>query len=271
MDWIITGGSRGIGRALVTALVSNLQEEDRVFALARDLDVLTCLANSVSGPASVIPISVDLARIPEALEVGRQLTADVSPSAVLIHNAGLWPTKRVLVDGLEESFLVNCLGPLALQHQLLDNQRLARVFVVSAGLLIKGRFNIDKTPTGEDFSSFRTYCTTKLAGAIAMREMSRHHPNLDVAVVHPGVVQTGLGARSGILGALLRVVKKRWEQPDVCAQRLLRTLSEPSWSHGSGLAAWFEESQRARWPTAVERDASAVQSYVDQFISKLET
>jgi len=189
----------------------------------------------------------------------------VKPGAVLIHNAGLWPSKRELVDGTELAFATNCLGPLALQAPLLEKGLLSRVLVVSAGLLVQGRFSAEQTPEGKDFSSFRTYCTTKLAQAIAMRDVARRHPQVDFAIVHPGVVNTELGSRTGPLGRLLQLAKRAFlETPESCAARLVRLLTRPQWEHSPGVAPWFHEEQERPWPAAVDRDERAVLAAVER-------
>ena len=47
-----------------------------------------------------------------------------------------------------------------------------------------------------------------LCFALAMRDVAAAHPELDVVVLHPGVVRTDLGARTGPLGWLLSLVKR---------------------------------------------------------------
>jgi NAD(P)-dependent dehydrogenase (short-subunit alcohol dehydrogenase family) len=123
--------------------------------------------------------------------------------------------------------------------------------VVSAGLIVKGRFDAARTPRGEDFSAIRTYCTTKLCFALAMRDIAAEHRALDVVVLHPGVVRTDLGARPGLLGKLLSFVKRRWEAPEVCAARLTRILSRDRWSP-EGEARWMFEEAEQPWPAVAE-------------------
>lgn len=105
---------------------------------------------------------------------------------------------------------------------------------------------------------FRTYCSTKLAGAIAMRAVARLHPPVDTLILHPGVVQTDLGALSGPTGALLRWLKWGWESPEVCAERLWRILSQPEWQPSPGQALWMNKELRQSFPVAVDRDEAAV-------------
>lgn len=258
MDRILTGASRGIGRALAVSFARRASSGDRLFLLARDRARLDALTQELAALTTVVTIPVDLARLDEARAAGDRLAREARPGALLVHNAGLWPSRRSLVGGFEEAFALNCLSGLALQAPLLRAGSLARVLVVSAGLLVKGRFDAQRTPTGGDFSSFRTYATTKLAGAIAMRDAARRHPEVEFAVVHPGVVRTDLGARGGLLGAVLRLVKRRWEAPEACAERLARWIEAPRWVDAPGEARWVFEDRPGPWPAEVDRDERAV-------------
>ena len=252
MDWIVTGASRGIGRALVRALAAKATAGDRIFVLARDATRLGELARELAGACELVVHAADLSRVPE------RLAAEVRAGAILVHVAGVWPSRCTLVDGVEQAFATNCLCPLAIQTPLLAARRLARVLVVSAGLLVKGRFHEHDTPVGRDFSGIRTYCSTKLAGAAAMRDEARWHTEVDFAVVHPGVVNTDLGARGGLLGWLLARVKRRWEPPETCAARLVRLLERPRWEARPGEAPWLVEEAEQPWPPVVDRDERAV-------------
>jgi NAD(P)-dependent dehydrogenase (short-subunit alcohol dehydrogenase family) len=266
MDWIVTGASRGIGRALVVALAARGTDGDRIFALARDGESLRGLARDAGGRCAIVAVPGDLSRVVSAREVGEKLAQQLEPKTTLIHNAGLWPSQCTLVDGLEGAFVTNCLGPLALQAPLLQAERLGRVLVVSAGLLVKGRFDASRTPTGRDFSGFRTYCTTKLAGAAAMRDVARRYPAIDFAILHPGVVNTDLGARRGLLGWILGLVKRKWESPATCAARLIRLLDQPRWQRAPGEAPWYFEESQQPWPAEVDRDREAVLATVNRLL-----
>jgi short-subunit dehydrogenase len=243
-DLVITGASRGIGRALSMAL----RGRGRLILISRESDALRSLERElIARGDAVVVLPADLSSLSEARRVGALLAQTITSGATLIHNAGLWPTKKKLTaDGLEESFALNCLSPLLLQAASMEKRLVSRVMMISAGLLIKGRFDPQRTPTGEDFSRIRTYCTTKLCGALAMRDFAEKQPELDVLVLHPGVVRTDLGAMSGALGWLLSLVKRSWESPDVCAARLARVVEKERWS--SAGAAWMVEEKEQPWP-----------------------
>ncbi|TQF11302.1 SDR family NAD(P)-dependent oxidoreductase [Myxococcus llanfairpwllgwyngyllgogerychwyrndrobwllllantysiliogogogochensis] len=250
-DLILTGASRGIGHALAKALAKST--EDRLILVARDrarLDALVLSIQQDGGQALAVP--GDLSSLAAARDLGRRLVAVVRPESTLVHNAGVWPSRRELTpDGLERAFVVNHAAPWVMQQALLDAGRLRRILLVSAGLLVKGRFDAARTPMGEDFSSIRTYCDTKLGFALAMRDVATEHPELDVLVMHPGVVRTDLGARTGPVGWLLSLVKRGWESPEVCAERLVRVLSRGRWSP-PGQASWSMEETEHPWPAVTE-------------------
>jgi NAD(P)-dependent dehydrogenase (short-subunit alcohol dehydrogenase family) len=256
-DLILTGASRGIGHALALALAQ--RPGDRLVLVARDrarLDALVTAVEQKGGSAVAVP--GDLSTLAGAHALGQRLGELVTPGATLIHNAGLWPSKRVLTpEGFETAFVVNHLAPLVMQKPLLKAERLRRIMVVSAGLIVKGRFDLSRTPIGGDFSSIRTYCNTKLCFALAMRDIAATYPAIDVVVLHPGVVRTDLGARSGPIGWLLSLVKRGWEAPEVCAARLARILARERWSP-PGEARWLMEETEQPWPAIAQDEATVL-------------
>lgn len=245
MDIIITGASRGIGRALALAL----PPANRVHAVARDREALDSLAKERANTTTYVH---DVTEGPLDFELRGPTT--------LVHNAGLWPAKRERVNGVERAWAVNVLGPLAFQRPLLP--KLDRILVVGAGLMVKGRFDAHKTPAGEDFSGwYRTYASTKLAFAVAMRDIAKANPHIDVAVMHPGIVRTDLGLRGGVLGWLVKLVKRNFEAPETCASRLASFLERERWSP-PGDARWFFSHEggvdEQPWPKIVDESAEAV-------------
>lgn len=266
-DIVITGASRGIGRALALAL--HEKPSWRLVLVARDAQRLNALAGELRERGhDAIVVAGDLSSIAEARDLGERLAGIVGERTTLVHNAGIWPTRRVVgVDGLEQAFVVNHLGPTALQRSLLSRGLLSRLLVVGAGASALGKFDAKRTPTGEDFSRLRTYCTTKLCFAITAREVARVHSELDVAVVHPGIVRTDLGASPGLLGKLLSLVKRRWESPEICAERLARMFERERWSP-RGDARWFWEGEERAWFPAAEdpRTREAVRDVVSRFL-----
>ncbi len=253
---VLTGASRGIGGALAVAAA---RPGRRLVLLARPSDALrVTAARAAAAGAEVTTHPVDLRSRAGTTEVAEALAGSLPDGSTLVHCAGIWPARRALTeDGLESAFVVNHLSALWLQRPLLAAGRLARILDVSAGLLVKGRVDAERSPTGADFSGLRTYCTTKLCRAVALRDTAAEHPGLDVLVLHPGVVRTGLGDRAGLLGRLLGLVKRRWTDPADTARLLAATLDEPDRWSPPGRASWRVEDRPEDWPAVAADPVTA--------------
>jgi NAD(P)-dependent dehydrogenase (short-subunit alcohol dehydrogenase family) len=225
---VVTGGSRGIGLAVARLCV---ERGWRVVLLARDPArgeaARAAVAGAAAGEAKVALVVGDLSSIRTVRAAGQALLAECRRIDVLVHNAGIWPARRVLTeDGLEQAFAVNHLAPFLLNHLL--GPRLvvsgARVIQVSTGLYGAGRVDLERTPTGADFHPMRTYATTKLCNLMLVPLFAAHWAATGVTInaVHPGVIRTGLGDRGGPLGLLLKAVKLTWKQPRVGAEAVVR-------------------------------------------------
>lgn len=278
-DLVITGASRGIGRALVQAIIAPdapaarvASRPARLFLIARDETRLAALAETcVARGIETQVLAADLSDLSRARGLGKRLAGLVRPGAVLVHNAGIWPAARERDEaGFERAFVVNHAAPFALQAPLLEQRKLARLLVVSAGLLVKGHVDALRTPEGLDFSALRTYATTKLCFALATRDVAAVFPEVDFAVIHPGVVETDLGARPNVLGWLLQRVKRRWERPEICGARLADVLALARWST-PGEAAWFFEAEPRPWPEIADdaRERAAVRAIVARLATPL--
>jgi NAD(P)-dependent dehydrogenase (short-subunit alcohol dehydrogenase family) len=214
---VVTGGNRGIGYAVCEALT---HKGFRVVAVTR--------TPSAPVPPGVEAIQGDLSSRRTVAALAATLTEACPTIDVLVHNAGVWPTRlRHNEDGIEESFAVNHLAPFQLNLAL--EPRLRRVVQVSAGLYVKGRVDPERTPWGKDFHRIRTYCDTKRANLLLVPLFADRwkdkHTTIDA--IHPGVFRTTLGDPGGTLGALLRLVKRTWSPPAEGAPPIVRLASTP--------------------------------------------
>lgn len=218
---VVTGGSRGIGLAVCARLAD---EGYRVVAVSRT-------------PGNATHVVADLARQADVRELAERLDFPVD---LLVHNAAVWPSRRRLTeDGVEESFAINHLAPFLLNHLLED--RLTRVVQVSAGLHVKGRAEPGRTSVGADFSSMRTHADTKLCNLLTVPLFARRWADRGITIdaVHPGVIRTGLGDRSGPMGLLLRFVKRRFATPEEGADPVVRL------ARASGTGRYFHLAEEA--------------------------
>ncbi|NVI87672.1 SDR family NAD(P)-dependent oxidoreductase [Actinomadura sp. BRA 177] len=193
----VTGGNRGVGRAVAAEAV---RRGHRVAIVARRPDAGAAAAREIGAELVVGDLS--------SVAAVRKLAGALSEVDVLVHNAGLWPDRRVLnEDGFEQAFFTNHLAPFLLNRLLED--RLRRVVQVSAALYVTGRVDPGRTPAGKDFHLVNTYAGTKLANLMMVPLFAERWKDTGVTIdaVHPGVLRTDLGSRPGVRGFVLRTMK----------------------------------------------------------------
>ncbi|MBL8921510.1 MAG: SDR family NAD(P)-dependent oxidoreductase [Myxococcaceae bacterium] len=199
---LVTGGNAGIG--LETSL-----------GLARrGAEVILCARREAEGEAAVAQLEtqtgrqaffvrLDLGDLPAVTtavrEVARRLPG--RPVTHLVANAGLWPREyRTSPQGHELAFATNVLGHHLLLRGLSDVGALAtraRVVIVTGDIYVTVRdASEDFTFTGATGGQ-TAYCRSKLANAWQAFELARREPTLEVVLVHPGVVASGLGGSAG--------------------------------------------------------------------------
>jgi NAD(P)-dependent dehydrogenase (short-subunit alcohol dehydrogenase family) len=204
---LVTGATGGLGQAIVDGL---LAEGLAVTAVGRDRAALDSL-----GRRGARALAADLRTADGCAAVTGDVLADREVT-VVVHAAGVWPHRRELTEeGWETAFAVNHLAPFRINAGTGEvlSSRSGRIVQVGAGLAVRGSVDLERTPTGQDFGAVRTYVNTKLWNALATYQWASQWPGTPICSIHPGVVRTGLGARPGALGALLRVAKRRWLEP----------------------------------------------------------
>ncbi|MFK7924177.1 MAG: SDR family NAD(P)-dependent oxidoreductase [Bacteroidia bacterium] len=236
---LVTGGNRGIGRAIVAGLIA--EGHSVVFSVRQQAQGQKCLheLKQEYPQAELDWIKGDFSSIASCYDFVERLQSTHPDINVLINNAGVWMTQKQLnVDGLEMSFMVNYLAPYILSTRLADmlcQNAPARIVNVNAGLYVKGKLYLAKTPYGKDFHKIKTYANTKLCAAMFTLSFAQRLSDLNLIVnaVHPGVINTGLGDFKGLLGLLLRLVKKTWKKAETGALA-------PIWLATSEEAAGFQ-------------------------------
>lgn len=232
---VVTGANRGIGFAVAKRLV---QEGCRVVMLARDRSSGERAERELASQGDVRLVIGDLSS-PRTTRIAASRLLESCPRFdVLVHNAGLWPHRCERDEnGIERAFAVNHLAPFLLNHLLRHAlPRGGRIVHVSAGLYVKGKVDLERTPYGHDFHAIRTYATTKLFNLLVLERFSRELAVQGVTInaVHPGVIRTGLGDRTGLLGLVLRGVKHLWKEADEGARPIVRLALDPASANVTG-------------------------------------
>ncbi len=148
----------------------------------------------------------DLSRLSDIFRVSDELSRLETDIDVLIHNAGVYLTRRELTpDGLEKVFVVHYLASFIMNNVLQDKlqaQPQARIIMVGSeghrfaawGLRFDD-LNWDK----RRYSGLGSYGSAKLAQLLAMLVFAERFSNTGVTIntMHPGAVKTGTGQENG--------------------------------------------------------------------------
>jgi NAD(P)-dependent dehydrogenase (short-subunit alcohol dehydrogenase family) len=177
---LVTGSNRGIGRALIDALIA--RGVGKVYAAARSVDSVRDLVAAYG--SRVVPLRLD---VTDPVQV-RAATAVAPDVTLLINNAGFAANADLLGGDLEaarQEFEVNYWGPLQLLRAFapsLKGRPGATVVTVSS---VAGLTNFPMYPT---YSDSKAAVHSLVTGA---RHLLRAH-GVKVLGVYPGPVDTDM-------------------------------------------------------------------------------
>ena len=212
---VITGPTAGIGRVcaltfaeLGTSLTLLCRNAGKAESLVADIEAQGCEKPQV--------IILDMASLDSVRSAAEEILASSEQVDILLNNAGLVNTsRRVNVDGFEETFAVNHLAPFLLTGLLLPAIKKAapsRIVNVAsdAHQFVRG-MGFDDLQAEQKYKTFTVYGRSKLANILFTRELAARLEGSDVTVncLHPGAVATGIGKQNGgmmatVLPALLK-------------------------------------------------------------------
>ena len=173
----------------------------------------------------------DLSKLKEIIWVSTELSQLNIPIDVLIHNAGIYLTKRELTsDGFEKVFVVHYLSSFIMNFILRDKlktQGKARIIMVNSeghrfaawGLRLDD-LNWEK----RRYSGLKSYGSAKTAQLLSMIQFNEYFNNTGVTInsMHPGAVKTDTGQENG---PFYRWFKKNFfdrilKSPEISAEAL---------------------------------------------------
>jgi len=150
----------------------------------------------------------DLSSLEEVHKVAEALLLLPKPIDVLIHNAGVYLTKRKLTtEGIEKVFMVQYLSTFIINYVLKDKlkkQESARIILVNSEGHRFAAWGIrldDLDWSKRRFTGFKSYGSAKLSQLLSMLCFDEYFKNSGVTInaMHPGAVKTETGQENGIL------------------------------------------------------------------------
>jgi len=181
---LITGGSRGIGRAIALTFAENGAD---VAISGRKLPDLEAAVGEIKATGRKgLAVSSHIAKLEESTNLVEQVRAELGRIDILVNNAGTNPYNGPLIDAEEWAWdvtmNVNLKGPFLLSQlvaRVMREQGTGNIINISSGAGI--------TP-----SPLHIYSVTKAGLIMLTRVMARewHQYNIRVNAIAPGMIKT---------------------------------------------------------------------------------
>jgi len=204
---VITGATSGIGYLVAKKYAA---KGANLICINRNEEKSEALKNEIENEFKVTCdyFLADLSSLNQTHEVAEKLLKINKPIEVLIHNAGVYLTKRELTsDGIEKVFMVQYLASFIINFKLRDqlkSQEKSRIILVNSeghrfaawGLRLDD-LNWEK----RRYTGLKSYGSAKLAQLLSMLIFADFFKDSGVTInaMHPGAVKTETGQENGRL------------------------------------------------------------------------
>jgi NAD(P)-dependent dehydrogenase (short-subunit alcohol dehydrogenase family) len=227
---VITGATSGIGYHTARKYASN---GANILCINRNLQKSETLCHEIKNEFGVkcdYKIA-DLSNLQDIHRVADELLKLNTPIDVLIHNAGIYLTKRELTsDGLEKVFVVQYLSSFIINYILMvkfKSQEKARIILVNSEghRFAAWGLRIDDLNWGKrKYSGLKSYGSAKTAQLLSMIVLDEHFQKTGVSInaMHPGAVKTDTGQENGPVYRWFKrnFIDKTLKSPEISAEAL---------------------------------------------------
>jgi len=238
---VITGASRGIGRAIAVSLAS---EGFDIAAIARTVDSegMEILAEEIAEKKSeFFPIGLDIACTTCQTEVVTNILDRYGRIDLLVNNAGVAPLKRTdLLEMTEESYErvmnINLKGPVFFAQKIAKEMIWLKLQLTDYRPVIVFISSISSTRSSINRAE---YCVSKAGLSMASAVFADRLASEDIRVyeVRPGIIKTDMTAKVKdtydklIEGGM--VPQKRWGYPGDVG-KAVASLARGDWDFSTG-------------------------------------
>jgi len=198
--FVVTGATSGIGKALIEDLAKT---GETIVMVARNADRGSAVLNEITSATQNPNLDLqlcDLSVLSSVRNLAQILNSKYQKINVLINNASVYKRKRVTtVEGFEEMFATNHLGPFLLTNLLLEllqagvqENGSAHVLNITAPSTVQLDFN--DLQSEKKFNSLTAFGATKMANLLFTFALARRLENTGITVnaIHPGLARSSL-------------------------------------------------------------------------------
>ena len=227
---IITGATSGIGYAAAKKYASHGAE---ILSINRNeqksIEFCETIKNQYGTKCSYW--IADLSRLSEVHSVAEKLAALERNIDVLIHNAGVYNTTKIITaDNLEAVFQTNYLSTFIMNYYLKDKfikQNSGRILFVNSEAHRFAAWGLhldDLAWEKHAYSGLKSYGAAKLAQLLSMIKLNEFFAGTGVTInaMHPGNVKTNSGQNNGPIYKFFKkiFVDKSAKSADIAADAL---------------------------------------------------
>jgi len=239
---VVTGGNSGVGMEAAQRLA---HFGAHVVLLCRDprkAEAASARLKEVA-QAPVDVVLADLSRLDDVRRAASELQDRFAAVHVLVNNAGVHSTRRVLTpDGLESAFAVNHLASFLLTRLLLDRMKAsapARIIQVnSQGHRFNGLDLDDLNWERRHYTGLRGYGASKTAQLLTVWDLADRLEGTGVTInaMHPGSVRSNIGSNNGPLYRAFKklVIDRTLADPEVAGRAIHWLAADPALEGVSG-------------------------------------
>ena len=250
--FVITGATSGIGKALALAVAKTGETTVIVARAAERGQAVLKEIKSLTQNSNVDLQLCDLSVLSSVRNLAEILKSKYEKINVLINNAGIYKRKRVVtVDGFEEMFAANHLGPFLLTNLLLESLQAAvqadgsaRVLNITAPSTTQ--LNFEDLQGERNFNSLNTFGASKMANLLFTMGLARRLENTGITVnaIHPGLVRSNILKESFLPLRLLTWLVS--SPPQKATDSILQVATAPEFEKIPGYAS-NQEAQEQLW------------------------
>ncbi len=202
---VITGATSGVGYQAALRLA---QTGAHIVMVCRNAEKAAVVKAELEGKYSsqVDVFKSDFSRLAEVRQAADQLLTSFPRIDVLINNAGIHNTRRLLtVDGIEEVFAVNHVASFLftclLLNRMIDSAPSRIIQVNSQGHRFGGLDLEDLNWEKRRYKGLQGYGASKVAQLLTVWEFAERLKGTGVTInaVHPGEVKTNIGMNNDFL------------------------------------------------------------------------
>ena len=257
---LVTGGTSGLGRSLVSQLLKN---QCRVISVARSDKILENVGDSYAH------INCDFAELSSINEVIDKLVDMQVCIDILINNAGILspPEYQESKNAMELSFQVNFLSHVYLTRELINTKLLnpSCIINISSPIHTRGQLNLAEALNPDSYSMLKAYANTKLYMALYSQilvDMGYKSFSYD-----PGTFSSGIYRQQKLwFRNMYKVAAPFMTSSDRVAKGLLRIILAKTWEDGKMMN---RHGKQARMLSCDEQDFKGFWSMVDQMLDQI--